>query len=619
MAAAPPPLPEPDPDVPAEVREPSMKKAPPKGKLFPCMNCGAKVEFDPRTRSLKCPYCGYETAISEEGGAEVEERDFEEYANKLARGKGTTIAGRSSQVRCTGCGAMVLLEDKVVTENCPFCGTHLENKPEAAEGMIAPESVIPFGIDLRDARESFDKWLKGLWFAPTELKNLANLGQLAAVYIPYWTYDAMTYTRYSGMRGDDYTTTETYTERDAQGNNVTKTRTVTRTRWYPVSGEVQHFFDDVLVCGSRSVPTHLVRGLEPWELHELEAFQDEFLAGMKTERYAVDLKEGLVEAKQLMQPTILELIRQDIGGDHQRIMTNNTRYLGITFKHCLLPVWVANYRYREKLFQILINGRTGKISGERPWSVWKILGLVAIIILAIGAVIALVMSFQKGGRRAASDVPVPTAIERVALGHARRSRRQPLARPRRARRRSREPDAVVEPAGPPLPELEHFGENAIPAPVRRSRDVPVGVLRHERGVLRFEERAVGDDGALCRRPRAEPGAERPRDEVRVGLFRRHDLDGPLDAYLPFERVPGEDERDARVRGHLASLAAVIVREEREPAIVERFQQHEPHRRQPLGRASGERERVRLVDAGPDGLLEPTAEQREGVRARVGLG
>ena len=418
----------------------------------------------PELHSLKCPFCGYESVIAGPGqGEEVVERDFDEYASKLAKGN-AGIAGRSSQVRCTGCGAMVLLEDKVVTEKCPFCGTHLENKPEATEGMIPPESLIAFGIDLRAARESFDRWLKGLWFAPTELKNVANLGQLAGVYIPYWTYDSMTYTRYHGMRGDDYTETETYTERDAQGNDVTKTRTVTKTMWYPVSGEVQHFFDDVLVCGSKSVPGHLVRGMEPWKLEALEPFKAEFLAGMKTERYAVDLKQGLVVAKGIMEPTIDQLIRQDIGGNHQRIIEKNTRYLAVTFKHCLLPVWVANYRYHEKLFQILVNGLSGKVSGERPWSWMKIVRLVAIIAVVIGAIVALVMSMQKA----------PGATGNHQPGH---SRRQAVSRPGRGRTK-REPDAVVEAAASALPELEDAGQHAIPAPVRRSRHVPVRVLRH---------------------------------------------------------------------------------------------------------------------------------------------
>jgi DNA-directed RNA polymerase subunit RPC12/RpoP len=366
--------------------------APPQGKLFPCPECGAKIEFDPATRSLKCPYCGHATVIAgptSDAEAEIVERDFEEYLAKLEAGGGGTVAGHSSQVRCTGCGAMVLLEDQVVTEKCPFCGTHLENQPESAAGMVPPESLVPFKLDLRAARDSFDTWLGGLWFAPSELKQAANLGQLAGVYVPYWTYDAMTHTRYSGERGDDYQDTERYTETDAQGNTVTKTRTVTRTRWTSVSGHVDHFFDDVLVCATRSVPDRLVSYLSPWDLKRLEPFNADFLSGFKTERYGIGLREGFGEARQLMQPEIVRLINRDIGGDHQRISSKRTQYDAITFKHLLLPMWVAHYRYQERVFHILVNGRTGKISGERPWSAWKIFRLMLIIAAALLLVAAL--------------------------------------------------------------------------------------------------------------------------------------------------------------------------------------------------------------------------------------
>jgi hypothetical protein len=553
---------------------------------------------------LKCPYCGYETIIAAPGsGAEVVEHDFNEYLRKLAKSKGEVIPGRSSQVRCTGCGAMVLLEDKMVTEKCPFCGTHLENKPESAEGMLPPESLIPFGVDLRGAREAFDAWLKGLWFAPTELKKLANLGQLVGVYIPYWTYDAMTYTHYSGMRGDNYYEEESYTERDAQGNTVTKSRTVVKTRWYPVSGQVQHFFDDVLVCGSKSLPDHLVQSLEPWGLGDLEPFKAEFLAGLKTERYAVDLEEGLVIAKQIMEPTIDQLIRQDIGGDHQTISSKDTRYMAVTFKHCLLPVWVANYRYREKLYHILVNGRTGKVSGERPYSFWKIFGLVSLILIAIGAIIALVMAMQSnpGGHN-------------VQPGH---SRRQTISRPR-SRRRARKSDPVVESAGPPLPELEHDGKNAIPPPVWRPGNVAVGIAGHQLGVPGFEKGAIGNDGTLCRSPRAESRAERSVDEVIVGLGGCDDLNGAFDADLPFECVPREDECNPRVRRHFVTLAAVVVGEEREAAVVERLEQHDSGGGNAIGCAGGEDHGIGFVELRHQGLIEPLPEERERIISGLGF-
>lgn len=377
------------------VKAPTVTKAPPTGRKFPCPQCGARLDFDPSARGLSCPYCGYHEEILREADAEVAESDYQDYLTR-EEGKGKAIPGRSTETKCTGCGAVVLLEDKVATDRCPFCGTHLESKPEAARAMIPPEAVMPFAVDLRGARESFDRWLSGLWFAPSELRRVAALGRLTGVYLPFWTYDAMTYTFYDGQRGDDYQDTEWYTVTLPDGRTEQRSRTVTRTRWTSVSGEVDHFFDDVLVCNSTSLPADLIDDLGNWLLDEIEPFQPAYLSGFTTERYALGLKEGFQAAKGLMQPTIDSLIREDIGGDHQRIDAKRTRYSAVTFKNVLLPVWVAVYRYRERTFQVLVNGRTGRVTGYRPWSAWKIAGLVALVLLVVGVIFGLLMAF--GGR-----------------------------------------------------------------------------------------------------------------------------------------------------------------------------------------------------------------------------
>jgi DNA-directed RNA polymerase subunit RPC12/RpoP len=368
------------------VKEPTVSSAPPAGRKFPCPSCGARLDFDPNARGLKCPYCGYEQKIVRGDKSEVVEREYGEYLDR-EEAKGKAIPGRSNETRCPGCGANVLLEDKVATERCPFCATHLENKPEAAHAMIPPESLLPFSIDLREARAEFEKWLGSLWFAPNALKKLAALGQLSGVYVPYWTYDAMTITFYEGERGEDYTTTEWYTD----SNGRRQSRTVVHTNWYPVEGEVRHFFDDVLLCGSKSLPADLTHKVDDWKLSKLEPFQPEFLSGFRTERYAVGLREGYKIAKELMEPTITRLVRQDIGGDHQRVHDQKTRYSAVTFKPLLLPVWVAVYRFHDRTFQILINGRTGRVAGYRPWSAWKLTACVLTVVMAIIAVILVIM------------------------------------------------------------------------------------------------------------------------------------------------------------------------------------------------------------------------------------
>ena len=59
-----------------------MPDAPPKGKLFPCEKCGAKIEFDPVSRSLKCPYCAAVNDIPDTDD-KVTELSLEEWMAKL--------------------------------------------------------------------------------------------------------------------------------------------------------------------------------------------------------------------------------------------------------------------------------------------------------------------------------------------------------------------------------------------------------------------------------------------------------------------------------------------------------------------------------------------------------
>lgn len=384
VAGGPPPIPAP------ERREPSVGKAPPAGRKFPCKQCGAKVEYDPEARGLKCPYCGHTEVIApaddDTRAEQIKEHDLDEFLANQEELANASIGGHSSQVTCGGCGAIILLEDKIATDKCPYCNTHLENKPEEVKNLIAPESVLPFAVSDRGARDAFTKWLDSLWFAPTELRKLANLGQFSSMYCPYWTYDAMTYTRYQGERGDNHTYTESYTDNEGKQ----QTRTVTVTNWYPVSGEIQFFFDDVLIRAAKSLPAHLADKLAPWKLPELEPYKDEFLSGHQAERYSVSLALGFDEAKDVMHDHITGLINRDIGGDHQRIHFRRTRHNAVTFKHTLLPVWIANYRYREKLFQVLVNGESAKVAGDRPWSWLKIVRLIFLVLLAIGVAVVLV-------------------------------------------------------------------------------------------------------------------------------------------------------------------------------------------------------------------------------------
>jgi hypothetical protein len=92
-----------------------------------------------------------------------------------------------------------------------------------------------------------------------------------------------------------------------------------------------------------------------------------------------------------MQGVIAADIRADIGGDQQIIERMDVRHADTTFKHVLLPVWVAAFQFVGKPYGFVVNGRTGEVHGERPWSFWKIAGAAALGVLLF-VLLALLMS-----------------------------------------------------------------------------------------------------------------------------------------------------------------------------------------------------------------------------------
>lgn len=87
----------------------------------------------------------------------------------------------------------------------------------------------------------YDKWLKSRWFLPGAVLKESHLTGISGNYLPFWIYDFDTHTSYTGMRGDYYYVTVSYTAQE-NGKTVTRTRQERRTRWWPAAGTVSNVF-----------------------------------------------------------------------------------------------------------------------------------------------------------------------------------------------------------------------------------------------------------------------------------------------------------------------------------------------------------------------------------------
>lgn len=395
---------------------------------YPCDNCGASLRFAPGESVLICPYCGHRQAITDadelpaDEAAPVEETspagrrlprigstpesrpardalqwDTEHKApglQEIPLGKGLsldqsgdlTVAAR--MLSCPNCGAKLAADAAHQASRCPFCATPVVTDTGPSR-MIKVQAVLPFVITEAEARASLEKWFKGLWFAPNGLAQYARRGRkMRGIYSPFWTFDADTESRYTGARGDYYYET-VWVTRTVNGRTQRVAEQQRRVRWTSVSGRVARNFDDVLVLASSALPRHITDALAPWELAALHDYRPAYLAGFEAEGYSIDLASGHERARNEMARVIASDVRRDIGGDVQRVNGISTDHRAETFKHILLPIWSAAYKYNGKSYRFVVNGQSGRVQGERPWSIWKIALAVLAILIALLAFVLL--------------------------------------------------------------------------------------------------------------------------------------------------------------------------------------------------------------------------------------
>ena len=356
---------------------------------WPCAQCGAQLRYTPGQTSLTCDHCGHEQTIVADT-PRTRTRALQEL--DLAKGLQDDLAGDDMvelrTTSCPNCGALVEITGATHATECPFCATPVV-LDTGTRRLIKPQALVPFRLSEPLARKAMVAWMGSLWFAPGTLLEYARKGRaMNGVYVPLWTFDAATASRYTGQRGDYYYETQTVSV-TVNGRREQRQEQVRKTRWSAASGRVSRAFDDMLVLASRSLPARLGNELTPWDLTALVPYAPEFLAGFQAEGYTVLLADGHKEARERMADVISDDVRRDIGGDEQRIQGIDTNWSDETFKHILLPVWMAAYKYNGKSYRFLVNGQTGEVQGERPWSIWKI-GFVVILVvsLILGAVYA---------------------------------------------------------------------------------------------------------------------------------------------------------------------------------------------------------------------------------------
>lgn len=332
------------------------------GNAFLCPKCGGRMAYSVQKESLCCEYCAYSEAAPQTNfRAETTEQVMDYYMH-TAKGHGWAAA--QQQLKCERCGALNVLPPGQRAAECSYCGSNqLVQSPEQAD-LIEPQAIAVVTLDETTATDIARRWLgKGL-FAPDSLAQSGSSVRLRSAYYSCWTFDGTVEAR--------------WTCEVAEGDGNSK-------RWLPINGVEGRFFNDVLVSGIKALPTRELERLEPFNLHDLQEFKPDYLAGWPAILYDCSLSDasliGREKALHTLRPELYSTVA--MGQEKRNVNISAGGWSGMTFKHILVPLWIGTYRHAGQEYRLLINGQTGKVSGQKPRDNFKAFMAVGIVFMLL--------------------------------------------------------------------------------------------------------------------------------------------------------------------------------------------------------------------------------------------
>ncbi|MCQ2518212.1 MAG: hypothetical protein MJ119_05560 [Lachnospiraceae bacterium] len=339
-----------------------------------CPKCGGVMDFDPTTGKMLCPFCDYseEIAVNNNAPLSAVEMDLES-ADKTAN---CNWGAEKKTIICKSCGAETIYDALEVANECPYCGSN-QVMPANDENTMAPGGVVPFAITDEQASANFKNWIGKKFFCPKLAKESARPDSFKGIYLPYWTFDAQTDSKYEAQYG---------VERQVK----TKDHVQTVIDWYPSKGSFSKFFDDELVIGTNQHDTQMLKCIEPFNTADNKAYKPEYVAGFAAERYSIGVKDAWQTAKKSISNKILggisEKVRKKENSNMVRVKDVQTEFSALTYKYLLLPIWCSSFRYNNKVYQFVVNGQTGKVYGRTPVSTIKVIIVILCVLLVLGII-----------------------------------------------------------------------------------------------------------------------------------------------------------------------------------------------------------------------------------------
>jgi hypothetical protein len=264
---------------------------------------------------------------------------------------------------CPNCGATQTFNPALRSLSCAFCGTQLVVKDEPPPTIAGDRFIVPFALDLAQAHAILDGWLqlRGHFdLAPHDVLHTAQFDEGIGTYVPFWHFTCTLLSNWTGRYGQTQFRTDIVTT-GKRGRRSVQARPVPYTVWFPTGG--QHVGEHgALVLASYGVSPAEADGLGPYPLEHVEPDRAEYHLGFITEEPACTAETAWAWGDYLIRTQESEACGQ---------MTQVLDTVNATIQQCYvsliwMPLWLFGYRYKGSRFRIVVEGCTGRLSGDRP-------------------------------------------------------------------------------------------------------------------------------------------------------------------------------------------------------------------------------------------------------------
>ena len=364
---------------------------------YKCSSCGGSLQFDSARQKLICSSCGSEFEVSEFDSTAASSGEVQYEAKKDewdVHGEGLVV------YECKNCGGEVVGDETMASTKCPYCENPIVISSKFS-GSLRPDLVIPFKMDKKAAEQELRNHVNKIKLAPGAFKAGNHISEVKGVYVPFWLFDAKVHA--SG----NYDCEKIKKHSDSQYDYK-------ETSYFDVYREADMAFQNVPADASKQMNDSLMDSIEPYDVRAAVPYSSAYMAGYLANKYDVTAQECQPRADKRMEHTAIELIRGQVK-DYDAVHDKNHTFqkTSSSYKYALYPVWILNTMWNGNKYTFAMNGQTGKLVGDVPYSKGKFFGIFFGVLLGVWAAL-LGIAFVASGTVAAGAIMGTGVVSLIA-------------------------------------------------------------------------------------------------------------------------------------------------------------------------------------------------------------